>query len=239
MKDNPVTMHIKQWFLLVIVAVASQHQFDFADLTSALPEDGLDVWTPEEASASVYANICTYAPLKEFGSGERPALASASSSEAQAALSRLSEVMSDLADRVGDGSVAGQAHELALTRTAENWRRAARLLGGQQARRELAGGSSGVTTSIATCTSECDSFFDYLDVDKTGSLDFQVVADVLGSYIKPGYRHPDMAPGSIRRQAPEATYQVKGPGAVAAPGTIVTEIGGAEVDILQLISPAC
>eukprot|EP00435_Cladocopium_sp_Y103_P061344 s1402_g23.t1 len=68
----------------------------------ALPED-FDSWSPKEASASSWS--------------------------AQVALRRLSEVMDDLAQRVGDGSVAGQA----LRRSAENWRRCARLLAGQEA----------------------------------------------------------------------------------------------------------
>eukprot|EP00913_Durusdinium_trenchii_P025922 g24325.t1 len=40
-------------------------------------------------------------------------------------------------------------------------------------------------------------FFEHLDTEKTGSLDFQVVADVIGSYIKPGYggrRHATARP---------------------------------------------
>lgn len=75
---------------------------DFLDMTQALPED-FDGWGPDEASAS--------------------------SSSAQEALRRLSAVMDDLAERVGNGSVAGQA----LHRSAENWRRCARLLAGQEA----------------------------------------------------------------------------------------------------------
>eukprot|EP00434_Breviolum_minutum_P004237 symbB.v1.2.003734.t1/scaffold176.1/size287750/16 len=75
---------------------------DFLDIAGVLPED-FDAWDAKEASST--------------------------SSSAQAALIRMSDVMTDLADRVGDGSVAGQA----LRRTSENWQRAARLLAGEQA----------------------------------------------------------------------------------------------------------
>eukprot|EP00435_Cladocopium_sp_Y103_P063033 s1402_g24.t1 len=63
--------------------------------------------------------------------------------------------------------------------------------------------------------------FEHLDTEKTGSLDFQMVADVLGSYIKPGYRQSAPLPSARRA---EATYQVK-PEPIRS---VITEIGGAE-----------
>lgn len=75
--------------------------------------------------------------------------------------------------------------------------------------------------------SAADQLFEHLDTEKTGSLDFQMVADVLGSYIKPGYRQSAPLPSARRA---EATYQVK-PEPIRS---VITEIGGAEVDLNKL-----
>lgn len=75
--------------------------------------------------------------------------------------------------------------------------------------------------------SAADQLFEHLDTEKTGSLDFQMVEHMLGSYIKPGYRQA--APLPARRA--EATYQVKSEPMVRP---VITEIGGAEVDLNKL-----
>ncbi|CAK9051059.1 Uncharacterized protein SCF082_LOCUS28080 [Durusdinium trenchii] len=78
---------------------------DFLAITGVLPEEDFETWNGEEAAEAD------------------------GSSAARAALQRMSESMTGLAERVGAKSVAGQA----LIRTAENWRRAVRLLQGLEA----------------------------------------------------------------------------------------------------------
>lgn len=77
--------------------------------------------------------------------------------------------------------------------------------------------------------SAADQFFEHLDTEKTGSLDFQVVADVIGSYIKPGYggrRHATARPKAYA--APQVPC-------VNAPMPYSNvQVPGGEVDLNQL-----
>ncbi|CAJ1407024.1 unnamed protein product [Effrenium voratum] len=72
-----------------------------------------------------------------------------------------------------------------------------------------------------------DQFFCYLDPEKTGSLDFQVVADVIGQFIKPGYRN------SVVHRSPAPQADEDGTSKVL-PRFAHVQVTGGEVDLKQL-----
>ncbi|CAE7837109.1 unnamed protein product, partial [Symbiodinium sp. KB8] len=192
---------------LEVAGAAGDYYFleeDFFSVAAALPgnadsEEDFDTWGLEQSAPTADAAV--------------------------AALGRLSAEMDSLAGRINVESVAGQA----LSRTAENWRRAARLFQGKPAdesEEEESADSAALPSKVQEALAEAMSdterqstlrrllkeyhpdqnpgeeddvlpvflklqelrFFRYLDTENLGSLDFQEVANVIGPFIKPGYR---------------------------------------------------